>query len=106
MCVATGERSTNATFEEKHKFEEASFLRQLLGDMKKEIRASCKRAQDLEVVLIAAEEKVEEAKLGTSFSTKQFDAWFDTDLKNDLERKKEHIEDMRQDLINYKLCLY
>ena len=42
LFVAAGERLTNAMFEKQDKVEEVSSLRQLLGDMKKEIRALCK----------------------------------------------------------------
>ncbi|TMW85647.1 hypothetical protein EJD97_022768, partial [Solanum chilense] len=105
LFVAVGERLTNAMFQEQDKVEEASFLRQLLGDMKKEIRVLCKITQDLQVLLIDTDEKVQEAKLATSFATQEFDACFDADLNSDLDQKKEHLEALRQELINYKLCL-
>ncbi|MCE2055592.1 hypothetical protein HAX54_042934 [Datura stramonium] len=58
----------------------------------------------------ATEKEVEEAKLGVSTTEKDSDACSDADLLNsddltDLEQKKECLEAMRQDLINYKLCL-
>ncbi|KAG5580737.1 hypothetical protein H5410_051364 [Solanum commersonii] len=93
LFVVVGERLTNAMFEEQDIVEEVSTLRQSPDNMKKEIRALCKR------------DKVEGAKLATLFSTQEFDACFDADLTNDLEQKKEHLEAMRQELINYKLCL-
>lgn len=105
LFVAAGERLTNSMFEDQDKVEEASSLRQLFGDMKKEIRALCKRAQDLQVLLIDADEKVQEDKLATSFATQEFDACFDADFKSDLDQKKENLEAIRQELINYKLCL-
>ncbi|KAK4737163.1 hypothetical protein R3W88_000860 [Solanum pinnatisectum] len=48
-------------FEEKDKVEEVSSLRQSLDNMKKEIRALCKRAQDLEVLLTATEDELRES---------------------------------------------
>ncbi|MCE5166021.1 hypothetical protein HAX54_014087, partial [Datura stramonium] len=55
-------------------------------------------------------ERIEEAKIGVSTTDKDFDACNDADLLNDddltdLEQKRERLEAMRQDLINYKLCL-
>ncbi|KAH0672830.1 hypothetical protein KY290_025059 [Solanum tuberosum] len=94
LFVATGERLTNAMFEEQDKVEEVSSLRQLLDNMKKEIRAFCKRVQDFQVLLTASEDEVEVAKLATLFATQEFDACIDADLTNDLE-------DMCQELINY-----
>uniref|UniRef100_M1DU21 Aminotransferase-like plant mobile domain-containing protein n=1 Tax=Solanum tuberosum TaxID=4113 RepID=M1DU21_SOLTU len=105
LFVAVGERLTNAMFEEQDKVEEVSTLRQSPDNMKKEIRALCKRVQDLKFLLTAVEDEVEGAKLATLFSTQEFDACFDADLTNDLRQKKEHLEAMHQELINYKLCL-
>ncbi|KAG5630495.1 hypothetical protein H5410_002212 [Solanum commersonii] len=63
-----------------------------LDNMKKEIRVLYKRDQDLKVLLTPTEDE-------------EFDACFDADLTNNLGQKKEHLEAMRQKLINYKLCL-
>ena len=92
-------------FEEQDKVEEVSSFRQSLDNMKKEIRVLCKRAQDLQAHLAAAEDEVEEANQATLFATQEFYACFDVDLTNDLGQKREHLEAMRQELINYKLCL-
>ncbi|KAK4716534.1 hypothetical protein R3W88_014872 [Solanum pinnatisectum] len=69
LFVATGERLTNAMFEEQDKVEEVSSLRQSLDNMKKEIRALYKRAQDFQVLLTALKDEVEGAKLATLFAT-------------------------------------
>uniref|UniRef100_M1DT63 Uncharacterized protein n=1 Tax=Solanum tuberosum TaxID=4113 RepID=M1DT63_SOLTU len=102
---AAGERLTNAMFEEQDKVEEVSSIRQSLDNMKKEIRVLCKRTQDLKVLLTAVEDEVDGAKLATLFAVKEFDACSDTDLTNGLGQNKEHLEAMRQELINDKLCL-
>ncbi|KAH0725041.1 hypothetical protein KY284_000906 [Solanum tuberosum] len=92
-------------FEEQDKVEEVSSLRQSLDNIKKDIRALCKRPQDLKVLLTPIEDEVEGSKLATLFAIQEFDACFDVDLMNNLGQKKEHLEAMRQKLINYKLCL-
>ncbi|KAG5585347.1 hypothetical protein H5410_045781 [Solanum commersonii] len=102
---AVGERLTNAMFEEQDKVEEVSSIRQSLDNMKKEIRVLCKRTQGLKVLLTAVKDEVDEAKLATLFVVKEFDACSDTNLTNGLGQKKEHLEAMRQELINDKLCL-
>ncbi|KAH0644633.1 hypothetical protein KY284_032517 [Solanum tuberosum] len=69
LFVAAGERLTNSMFEEQDKVEEVSSLHQSLDNMKKKIRALCKRAQDLQACLAAAEDEVEGAKQATLFAT-------------------------------------
>ncbi|KAH0732947.1 hypothetical protein KY290_004532 [Solanum tuberosum] len=81
-------------FEEQDKVEEVSSLRQSLDNMKKEIRALCKRAQDLKVLSTPTEDEVEGSKLATLFAIQEFDARFDVDLTNNLGQKKEHLEAM------------
>ncbi|KAH0650439.1 hypothetical protein KY284_030351 [Solanum tuberosum] len=105
LFVAARECLTNSMFEEQDKVDEVSSLRQSLDSMKKEIRALCKKAQDLQARLAAAKDEVEGANQATLFATQEFDACFDVDLTNDLGQKREHLEVMRQELINYKLCL-
>ncbi|KAH0764908.1 hypothetical protein KY285_000779 [Solanum tuberosum] len=61
-------------FEEQDKVEEVSSLRQSLDNMKKEIRALCKRAQDLKVLSTPSEDEVEGSKLATLFAIQEFDA--------------------------------
>ncbi|KAH0636359.1 hypothetical protein KY285_036111 [Solanum tuberosum] len=68
LFVAAVERLTNAMFEEQDEVEEVSSLRHSL-DIMKEIRALCKRAQDLQVLLTATKDEVEEANLATLFAT-------------------------------------
>uniref|UniRef100_M1BUG3 Aminotransferase-like plant mobile domain-containing protein n=1 Tax=Solanum tuberosum TaxID=4113 RepID=M1BUG3_SOLTU len=105
LFVAAGERLTNSMFEEQDKVEDVSSLRHSLNNMKKEIRALCKRAQDLQAHLAAAEDEVEGVKQATLLATQEFDSCYDVDLTNDLGQKREHLEAMRQELINSKLYL-
>ncbi|KAK4368700.1 hypothetical protein RND71_012492 [Anisodus tanguticus] len=75
-----------------------------------QIEKLCTQKKNLEVLLEVTKEEVEESRLGALTSAKDFDTCNDADLLNadgliDLEQKKEHLEAMRQDLINYKLCL-
>ncbi|KAH0671583.1 hypothetical protein KY285_023632 [Solanum tuberosum] len=84
LFIAAGERLTNAMFVEKDKVEVVSSLHQSLDNMKKVIKALCKRAQDLEVLLTVVEDEVEGAKLETLFEVKEFDACFNGDLLNGL----------------------
>ncbi|KAK4724167.1 hypothetical protein R3W88_026946 [Solanum pinnatisectum] len=63
LFVVLGERLTNVMFEEQDKVEEVSSLRQSPDNIKKEIRALCKRVQDLKFLLNTAEDEVEGAKL-------------------------------------------
>ncbi|KAM3287817.1 hypothetical protein P3S67_021247 [Capsicum chacoense] len=59
----------------------------------------------LEGILAEAKNETKEARLESSIVAKEFDARFDADLSNVVDQKKERLEAMRQDLINYKLCL-
>ncbi|MCE3216116.1 hypothetical protein HAX54_004959, partial [Datura stramonium] len=79
-----------------------------LSKVKGEIEKLSQKEKDLEVLLEATEKEIEEAKLGVSTAEKDFDACNDSNLLNgddltDLELKRERLEAMRQDLINYKL---
>ncbi|PHU29671.1 hypothetical protein BC332_01764 [Capsicum chinense] len=65
----------------------------------------CRKVQVLESLLAESKNEAKEARLETSVVVKEFDARFDADLSNGVDQKKEHLEAMRQDLINYKLCL-
>ncbi|XP_059277685.1 uncharacterized protein LOC132031801 [Lycium ferocissimum] len=108
--IAAGERLSNAMLEEYEKVAEVSSIHQSLDKVKEKIEKLRKKERDLEALLEVTEKEVEEAKLGASTASNEFDACFDVDLSNaddliDLERKKERLEAMRQDLINYKLCL-
>ncbi|MCD7459543.1 hypothetical protein HAX54_041223 [Datura stramonium] len=72
--------------------------------------AMLKEYKKIEKVSLSVKKEVEEAKLGVSTAEKDFDACNDADLLNsddltDLELKKERLEAMLQDLINYKLYL-
>ncbi|MCD7455462.1 hypothetical protein HAX54_028234 [Datura stramonium] len=78
--------------------------------VKEKIEKLRRKEKDLEILLAATEKEVEEAKLVVSTAEKDFDACNDVDLLNsdeltELEQKKERLEAMRQDLINYKPCL-
>ncbi|MCE5166099.1 hypothetical protein HAX54_014774 [Datura stramonium] len=82
-----------------------------VGEVKEKIEKLCRKEKDLEILLDATKKEIEEAKLGVSIAEKDFDACNDAYLLNsddldDLEQKKERLKAMRQDLINYKLCLY
>ncbi|MCD7463078.1 hypothetical protein HAX54_049902, partial [Datura stramonium] len=61
--------------------------------------------------MLEEHEKIEKVSFIRQSLSEDFDAYNDADLMNsddltDLEQKKERLEAMRQDLINYKLCLY
>ncbi|MCE3217144.1 hypothetical protein HAX54_010567, partial [Datura stramonium] len=110
LSIAAGECLSNFMFEEHEKIEKASSIRQSLSKVKEEIENLCQKEKDLEVLLEATEKEIEEAKLGVSTAEKDFDSCNDANLLNDddltdLEQKRERLEAMRQDLINYKLCL-
>ncbi|MCD9639227.1 hypothetical protein HAX54_023609 [Datura stramonium] len=85
-------------------------FKESLSEVKEEIEKLHKKEKDLEVLLEATEKEIEEVKLGVLTVEKDFDACNDADLLNDddltnLEQKRERLEAMHQDLINYKLCL-
>ncbi|PHU29121.1 hypothetical protein BC332_01214 [Capsicum chinense] len=61
--------------------------------------------KDLKSLLEEGENEAKEAKLEFSVAAKEFDAGFDADLSNGVDQKKERLEAMHQDLINYKLHL-
>ncbi|MCD7447100.1 hypothetical protein HAX54_023129, partial [Datura stramonium] len=110
LSIAAGERLSNVMFEEHEKIEKVSSIRQSLSEVKEEIEKLRRKEKDLEVLLEATKKEIEEAKLGVSIAEKDFDACNDADLLNDddltdLEQKRERLEAMCQDLINYKLCL-
>ncbi|PHT27545.1 hypothetical protein CQW23_32851 [Capsicum baccatum] len=62
-------------------------------------------ASSLEDEVQKAKNEAKEANLESFIAAKEFDASFDADLSNGVDQKKERLEAMRQDLINYKLCL-
>ncbi|MCD7456871.1 hypothetical protein HAX54_033392 [Datura stramonium] len=110
LSITSSERLSNAMLEEHEKIDKVSSIRQSLSKVKEKIEKLRRKEKDLEILLEAIEQEVEEAKLGVSTPEKDFDACNDADLLNfddltDLEQKKERSEAMRQDLINYKLCL-
>ncbi|MCD7458626.1 hypothetical protein HAX54_038750 [Datura stramonium] len=110
LSIVARERLSNAIIEEQEKIEKVSSIHQSLSEVKEEIEKLCRKEKDLEVLLEATEKEIEEVKLGFSTTEKNFDACNDVELLNDddltnLEQKRERLEAMRQDLINYKLCL-
>ncbi|MCD7455300.1 hypothetical protein HAX54_027769 [Datura stramonium] len=110
LSIIAGERLSNAMLEEHEKIEKVSSICQSLSKVKEKIEKLRRKEKDLEILVATTEKEVEEAKLGVSTAKKDFDACNDVDLLNfddltDLEQKKELLEAMRQDLINYKLCL-
>ncbi|MCD7446311.1 hypothetical protein HAX54_000121 [Datura stramonium] len=110
LFIIAGERLPNSILEEHERIEKVSSIRQSLSEVKKKIERLRKKEKDLEVLLEATEKEVEKSKLGVSTAEKDFDACNDVDLLNyddltDLEQKKEHLEAMRQDLVNYKIYL-
>ncbi|KAM3285902.1 hypothetical protein P3S67_024701 [Capsicum chacoense] len=105
LFYVAGERLTYAMLEEDEKVKASSSIRQSLQNMKKNIKELCRKAQALERLLEEAENKAKESKLESSIAAKEFDTSFDADLSNGVDPKKERLKAMRQDLINYKLCL-
>ncbi|XP_060174390.1 uncharacterized protein LOC132605188 [Lycium barbarum] len=110
ISIAAGEHLSNAMFEEHEKVERASSIRQSLDEVREKLEKLRAKEKKLELLLEATEKEVEEAKLRALTAGKEFDACHDVDLSNandsiDLEQKKGRLEAMRQDLINYKLCL-
>lgn len=89
----------------KEKVKVASSIHQLLKNVKKKIQELCRTVEVLKDLSAAIENKAKEARLGASAAAKEFDACFDADLSNGLEKNKEFLRAMYQDLINYKLSL-
>ncbi|MCD9645052.1 hypothetical protein HAX54_033705 [Datura stramonium] len=111
LSITVGERISNAMLEEDEKIEKVSSICQSLSKVKEKTEKLHTKEKDLEILLAATKKEVEEAKLGVSTAEKDFDACNDVDLLNsndlsDLVQKKECLEAMHKDLINYKLCLY
>ncbi|PHT74253.1 hypothetical protein T459_21530 [Capsicum annuum] len=96
---------SNAMLKEDEKVEVASSIQQSLQNVKKKIKELCRMVEVLQSLLAAAENEAKEVRLGDSVTTKEFDASFDADLSNGVDQMKERPEAMRQDLINYKLCI-
>ncbi|MCE5166819.1 hypothetical protein HAX54_027485, partial [Datura stramonium] len=110
FSIIVGERLSNSILKEYEKIEKVSFIRQSLSEVKEKIEKLRRKEKDLEILLDTTEREVEEAKLRVSTVEYNFDACNDADLLNfddltDLKQKKECLKAMRQDLINYKLCL-
>ncbi|PHU26579.1 hypothetical protein BC332_04911 [Capsicum chinense] len=105
LFYVAGEHLTYVMLEEDEKVKGSSSIRQSLQNMKKKIKELCRKAQALERLLEKVENEAKEAKLESSIAAKEFDASFVADLSNGVDPKKKHLEAMRQDLINYKLCL-
>ncbi|PHU09265.1 hypothetical protein BC332_21125 [Capsicum chinense] len=96
---------SNAMLKQDEKVEVASSIQQSLQNAKKKIKELCRMVEVLQSLLAAAENEAKELRLGDSVTTKEFDASFDADLSNGVDQKKERPKAMRQDLINYKLCI-
>ncbi|PHT24747.1 hypothetical protein CQW23_35579 [Capsicum baccatum] len=105
LLYVAGKRLTYAMLEENEKVKASSSIRQSLQNIKKKIKEFCIKAQALECLLEKSKNIAKKAKLESSIVAKEFDASFDADLSNGVDPKKERLEDMHQDLINYKLCL-
>ncbi|PHU15365.1 hypothetical protein BC332_16570 [Capsicum chinense] len=105
LFFVAGERLSNVMLEEDEQVRATSSIQQSLHNMKKKIKELYRKAQVLESLLTEAENEAQEAKLEASVAAKEFDTSFDADLSNGVDQRKEHLEVMRQDLINYKLCL-
>ncbi|PHT68252.1 hypothetical protein T459_27739 [Capsicum annuum] len=105
LFFIAGEVLSNTMLEKDKKVREASSIRQSLQHMNKKIKELCRKVQALKSLLAEAENEAKDAKLEGSVAAKEFDTRFDTDLSNGIEQNKERLEAMRQDLINYKLCL-